>query len=100
MVNVTRETRLVDFWALLPAGAEETLLELPFDARSGEQTSEVAGLGKVTFWIDECSEGADRGGYVKYVRLDDVRVDGEPVTLEGETDGGEFLFEGRLGLLL
>ena len=90
-------TTLVELWDLLPEGAEEVLLGLEYDGKKGEQEADVPGIGRVTSWIDECSEGADRGGYVQWARLHDVvGPTGKPVVLESETDGGEFLFSGRM----
>ena len=96
-IRVPDQATLSEFWSLLPEGAEEVLLGLEYDGKKGEQEADVPGVGRVTSWIDECSEGADRGGYVQWARLHDVvGPTGEPVELEAETDGGEFLFSGRM----
>jgi hypothetical protein len=92
---------LDDLWGSLPEGAEGTLLELDPDPRTGDKTTTIDEIGRVTYWIDACSEGADRGGYVQYVRLDDWTnsATGEPITLEAETDGSALYFDGRNGQL-
>lgn len=95
-ITFLRGTRLADFWKGLPDGAEEALLDLPYDGRKGEQVSFVPGVGSVATYVDACSEGEDRGGYVKYARLVDVLVDGEPVLLEEDGGEGTFLFEPRM----
>lgn len=96
-ITAKRGTNLEDFWRLLPEGSEEALLGLDYDGRKGEQEHDVPGVGRVTAWIDECSEGADRGGYVKWARLLDVTEEGgEALVLEANTDGCEFLFAGRM----
>ena len=96
-IKIADQAELADLWALLPEGAEEVLLSLSYDGRKGEQTTEVPGVGRVTHFLDACSEGEDRGGYVKWVTLHDVvGPTGKPVRLESETDGGEFMYAGRM----
>ena len=98
-ITVPDQTALSEFWQLLPEGTEEVLLDLSYDGRKGEQETEVPGVGRVTHWLDACSEGADRGGYVPWARLHDVvGPTGKPVELEGETDGCQFLFAGRMSV--
>jgi hypothetical protein len=101
-IRVAQRTSLEDFWKLLPEGTEEALLGLEYDGRKGEQTVEVPqGVGRVTTWLDECSEGADRGGYVCWAKLHDVLdYNNQPVVLEADTDGSCFFFADRMGVLL
>lgn len=99
-IKCPKDTSLEDFWKLLPEGAEETLLGLAYNPRKGEVEQFVPGVGTVVSYVDACSEGEDRGGYVKYARLLDVLdSQGRPVVLEGETDGCEFMFEPRTTIL-
>jgi len=92
-------TTLEQLWASFP-GLEEQLLELEADGKEGKITMDVPGVGQVSTWIDECSEGRDRGGYVQWWRLEEVThlncLDAEePVELEGDTDGSQIFFGGR-----
>jgi hypothetical protein len=104
-VNLTTPTLLNDFWKLFPADTEEKLLELDPDGRAGVQTVTLEGVGRVEYWLDACSEGADRGGYLPWYKLLDVTYfdrfsqKDEPVELESETDGSELYFAGRSSLL-
>jgi hypothetical protein len=90
-------TTIRQLFEALGEEAEEALLGLEPDGREGEKTEEVKGVGRVTYWLDACSEGADRGGYVTYVRLEEC-VDHKnwPILLEAETDGSELYFNGRM----
>lgn len=94
--QLAKGTSIEDFWSSLDETARDALLDLEPDGRAGAQVHQVPGVGKVTCWLDACSEGADRGGYVTYLELHDIlRPNGEPVVLESETDGSEYYFDGR-----
>lgn len=94
--KLEKGTKLSDLWDLLGEGAEDALLDLSPDGAAGTVVVDVPGVGKVDVWLDACSEGADRGGYVTYLRLHDVlEPNGSPVVLESETDGSELFFDGR-----
>jgi hypothetical protein len=96
MRKLERGTDFDDFWDSLGEEVQDALSELEPDGRSGLRTHDVPGLGKVDCWLDECSEGADRGGWVTYLTLHGVLgPDGEPVTLEGDIDDSQYFFEGR-----
>ena len=101
LVTVPRGTDLEDFWKLLPGGAEDRLDDLEADGRTGVTKAELDGVGRVEKWLDACSEGSDRGGYVSWYELLDVRDDGgRPVRLEQDTGDGEILFADRMTRLL
>ena len=101
MVKVEKGTTLQEFWALLPEGTEDALLELEPDGQAGAQETTVEGVGRVSYWVDACSEGVDRGGYVAYVKLHEVEgPEGKPVILEEDAGPVEFLFESRMVKLL
>lgn len=93
-------SRIEDFFSSLPAGAHEALLALEGDGYKGAQRVTVPGVGDVTVWLDACSEGSDRGGFVNFLRLHDVTDErGREVVLEAETDGSELYFNGRSSVL-
>ena len=89
---------LDEFWRILGAGAEEALMEIEVEGRKGSTKVLVPGVGPVEVWLDECSEGADRGGYVKWYELANVLdLKGKPLQLEADTDDCEIFFAGRMG---
>lgn len=97
---VEQDTSLFDLWELLPEGTEDVLLGLDPDGRKGEKEVSIDGVGRVKFWLEACSEGADRGGYVVWYELLNVHgYDGKPLLLEGDTDGESVLFAGRRSVL-
>lgn len=93
MTTIDAGTGLKDFWAKLPPEAEGDLLDL----RAGRSPAayRLAGIGQVEIWLDACSEGADRGGYVRYARLCEISGPHGPVVLEEDPGAGRWLFEGR-----
>lgn len=99
-MKIEKGTTLKQFWAGLPEGAEERILGLEADGRKGEVVHDVPGVGQVGIWLDACSEGADRGGYVRYAKLYWILGPNDgPVVLEEDPGGDQWLFEGRLGRL-
>lgn len=89
-IKVEPGTSLEDFWALFPPGTQEAI---PKEYHENK-TFSLPGVGKITVRIQPSSEGADRGGYVPFLKMRDVLCGGEPVVLEQDSDG-EWLFEGR-----
>ena len=99
MVKVKKGTTLEEFWALLPEGTEDALQELVPDGRAGVKETTLEGVGRVSYWLDACSEGADRGGYVAFYELHDVlRTPKKAVVLENCPDWG-LQFNGRMMVL-
>lgn len=100
-MTLTTPIKLADFWKLFPADTEERLLELDPDGKDGVQTVTLEGVGRVEYWLDACSEGSDRGGYLPWFKFLDVTYYNEwqeveePVELECETDCSEVFFAGR-----
>lgn len=95
-MKIKHATSIEDFLAGLPEATREELEDL--HGERNERVVEIDGLGKVQVWLGECSEGADRGGYVSFAKLLDVEgPDGQPVTLEQDTGDSGWLFEGRYG---
>ena len=95
--TLLKGTRIEDFLSSLPVGTVEVLLDLEPNGKVGAQTYTVPGLGRVSAYLGACSEGTDRGGYVKFYELLEVSDEaGRPVVLEAETDGSELYFDGRM----
>ena len=100
-IKLKKDDTFDGFWDSLPEAVQEVLLDLDPDGRAGVQEHDVPGVGRVECWLDECSEGADRGGYVTWLRLHGVLDhEGDPLVLESETDGSEYMFEGRMTRLI
>lgn len=96
-----RGTTIKAFWGHFPANTKDKLLDCELGGRGNTELElKLPGLGDVCVYLDECSEGADRGGYVKWVQCTDVAdYDGEAILLEADTDGSEFFFAGRSSIL-
>lgn len=98
---IPRGTTIEEFLSALPPNTLEALLALPFDASKGTQQATIPEIGTVRYWIDECSEGADRGGYVPYVEFEHIHdSNGNKIRLEAETDQSTFYFDGRMTILM
>ena len=92
------DTKIEDFLASLSQETQELLNDL--DADSSPKNVELPELGLVTVYLDACSEGADRGGYVRFIKMHDVKNEkDEVITLEEDCDDNIWLFEGRSSIL-
>ncbi len=118
-VTVKARTDVDDFLDLLPEAGLEAIWDLlpepeteypddadpdedpePLDTSTPPKDFEVPGVGKVTAWVGPCSEGADRGGYVRFFKLHGfVDEKGAPVVLEADEGAGELLFNNRMSVL-
>jgi hypothetical protein len=94
MMKVNKGLKLDIFWGLLPSKTEDFLLGLEANGKHGVATYDSP-AGKVMIWLDACSEGADRGGYVKWIELLDVQFEDGSVILEADTDGSCLFFANR-----
>ena len=99
VIKVSKNTRLANFWDLFDVDAESLLQRLsPNVGKKLKKT--IPGVGRVEARIGESSEGADRGGYVTWYKLLDVKgPDGKPVELEEDPGTQEILFAGRMTML-
>lgn len=93
-------TTFNNWYRTLDENTRKVLSDLRFEAGSNEVEVEVGALGRATLYLDECSEGEDRGGYVAYLRFANVLTpQGHPLTLEENPSDGTWLFDGRSSVL-
>ena len=95
LIKLKKDTTIEEFINNLSEKAKNELFDLT--GERNVKTIETENFGSVEVYLDACSEGADRGGFVTFVKLHQVKgPDGQPVVLEAEPGGDEWLFENRM----
>jgi hypothetical protein len=95
-------TKIEEFWAQFPPDTQARILDFDVDTRNGALFRSLPGLGECEIWLDACSEGEDRGGYVIWVECyDQLDEEGTPIQLEqvSEEEQTPLMFAGRSGVL-
>ena len=94
IVNLPIGTTARDFCNRFSKQAWDTLNEVHPDGQKGTIKANVSEFGKVSVYLGACSDGADRGGYVIFIKLHNfLGPNKEPIVLEEDHD--EWLFEPR-----